>query len=440
MPSATSLTPIHIAIIGGGIGGVTLGVALSAFSNLTFTIYESRSAFGEIGAGIGFGANSHLAMNLISPALWECYKESASFNGWEEKQNVWFDFTVGEKGENEGKRIVEVRMPGAMTQSTTHRAHFLDLLVKQLPEGCAEFNKRLVGVDQTGEKVVCKFADGTEVQADAVVGCDGIKSGCRKFVYDDEKLVEPVFTKTVAYRGLVPMDVAEAALGKEKANCRQMYLGHGGHMLTFPVAKGAMMNAVAFHSTEKDTWEGEWVQPLQKYKLQRDFTGWGTHVTKIMEVRTRFRLSTDKLTSLQLMQSPDVWAIFDHPQVPTFHKDRLCLLGDAAHAMSPHYGQGAGMAIEDAYVLSNLLGECTSTADIDAAFEAYDLVRVPRALKVVSESREQGKALDLKLEGIGDDLEKLAIRLNKTVIWVWDGDLNAHLALAMKKFEEARKK
>ena len=229
-------------------------------------------------------------MKLIAPELWEAYKSRASFNGWDEKQYVWFDFTIGERGENEGKRIAEVRMEGATTHSTTHRAHFLDLMVQSLPKGCSEFNKKFVGVNQTGEKMMCKFADGTEAEADLVVGCDGIRSKCRSFVYDDAKLVRPIFTKTVSYRGLVPMKVAEAALGKEKANCRQMYLGHGGHMLTFPVAKDAMMNAVAFHSTEKDTWDGEWVQPLPKYKLQQDFDSWGANVTKIKEVRTNLCL------------------------------------------------------------------------------------------------------------------------------------------------------
>jgi salicylate hydroxylase len=113
-----------------------------------------------------------------------------------------------------------------MTQSTAHRAHFLGELIKLLPEGCADFNKKLVSVDQGGEKVICKFADGTEVEADAVVGCDGIRSACQQLVYPKE-LATPVFTNKVAYRGLVPMKLAEAALGAEKANNRQMYLGRG---------------------------------------------------------------------------------------------------------------------------------------------------------------------------------------------------------------------
>jgi salicylate hydroxylase len=120
----------------------------------------------------------------------------------------------------------------------------------------------------------------------AVVGCDEIKSGCRPFVYNDEKLVKPAFTKKVAYRGVASMKEAEVVLGKWNANNRQMYLGHGGHLLTFPVANGALMNLVAFHDSQKETWEGDWAQPLQKNNARRDFVGWGQKITKIIEVRS----------------------------------------------------------------------------------------------------------------------------------------------------------
>lgn len=96
------------------------------------------------------------------------------------------------------------------------------------------------------------------------------------------------------------------------------------------------------------------------------------------------------------------------------------------------------MALEDAYVLSNLLGECTSTADLIPAFEAYDSVRVPRTMGVTAASLKQGKVLDLEGDGIGDDLEKLAANLNIDVRWIWDEDLEAHLAKAKEKLEEVR--
>lgn len=295
--------PFHVAIIGGGIGGVVLGIALSKFKHITFTIYEARGAYGEIGAGVGLSTNAHRAMDLIDPRIWQDFRTKASWNGWKEKENVWFDFTVGEKGKDEGKRIIEVKLDETghepQTWSTCHRMHFLDILVGLLPAGVSEFNKRLVSLDQNQEMLRCRFADGSEREADLVVGCDGIRSTCRSHVVEDAKLAIPRFTKKVAYRGLVPMKAAEEALGHEKANNRHMYLGHGGHVLTFPVAGGTLMKVVAFHRRATDTWEGDWVQPGQTEMARRDFdeAQWGTSVRKIMEVRNCFLKSRPILFS-----------------------------------------------------------------------------------------------------------------------------------------------
>jgi salicylate hydroxylase len=230
-------------------------------------------------------------MSAIHPSVWEGYQKIASFNGWPEKQKVWFEFSVGDKvNGNEGVKIAEVEMADGQTQSTCHRAHFLDVLVKLLPEGCAEFDKRLVGVDEKevgdNKKLVIRFADGTTAEADAVVGCDGIRSATRSVVFGaNSPLSKPQFTGKVAYRGLTPMAKAVAVLGNDKAENRQMYLGHQGHVLTFGVARGTLLNVVAFHTAKnKDKWEGEWIQPLQKDSLDRDFVGWGQQVTKLMDV------------------------------------------------------------------------------------------------------------------------------------------------------------
>lgn len=298
---------IHVAIVGGGIGGVVLGIALSKFQHIKYTIFESRGAFGEIGAGVAFFKNGHSAMRLIDPRIWESYsKEVASFNGWDDKQDVWFDFLNGERGENEGKRIIEVQMNNPKGLSGAHRADLLNALVKLLPANVTEFNKRLVSVDQSQENVVCQFADGSHREADLVVGCDGIWSACRPLVFDDPKLVSPRFTGKVAYRGLVPMKLAEKVLGDEHANNRTMCLGRGGHVLTFPVANGALMNAVAFHDSGKTTWEGEHIQKLPMRNAQRDFSEsqWGSCVVKIAEVGTPFRILTSTDTFSRLSASP----------------------------------------------------------------------------------------------------------------------------------------
>jgi len=94
------------------------------------------------------------------------------------------------------------------------------------------------------------------------------------------------------------------------------------------------------------------------------------------------------------------------------------------------------MAIEDAYILSNLLSKCSSSKDITKAFKAYDAVRLPRALKVIIASREEGMRLDMEGETAGDDLTQLEKELRSVTGWIWDIDLEAHLGEALKCFED----
>jgi salicylate hydroxylase len=279
--------PFHIAIIGAGISGLAFAVSLSKFPHISYKIYESRPSYAEIGAGIGFSTNGHKAMTLISPAMYENYKTHATFNGSVEKRGVGFNYEVGEKGELEGKRIVETVMPEGLILSTCHRRHLLAVLVEALPdkgEECTVFNKKLIEVDESGEKTVCVFADGEKVEADLVVGCDGVKSACRSFVFGkDNEIGKAQFTGKVAYRGLMSMEKAIAAVGEDKARHRQMYFGHHRHMLTFGIAKGTMMNIVAFHSIEG--WENSsLVLPRTTEDFLRDFDGWGDAVTSIIAV------------------------------------------------------------------------------------------------------------------------------------------------------------
>jgi salicylate hydroxylase len=108
MTNSTIPKPLHLAIIGGGIGGLALAIGLQKYPHINFTIYESHSSFGEIGAGIGFTSNGHRAMSLISTDLYESYKTIALFSGAQETRRVASRYLVGEAGINEGKEIIEV--------------------------------------------------------------------------------------------------------------------------------------------------------------------------------------------------------------------------------------------------------------------------------------------------------------------------------------------
>lgn len=183
------------------------------------------------------------------------------------------------------------------------------------------------------------------------------------------------------------------------------------------------MNVVAFQTQPDGKWENEkWVIPMRESDMFSDFEGWGKDAKHI----------------LSLMEKPDVWALFDHPPAPTYYKGRLVLLGDAAHASTPHQGAGAGQAIEDAFVLSNLLGDCKEVGDIEGAFRAYDEIRRPRSQKVVKTSREAAELYEFENEddvggdGVDVNIESMKKKLVERCKWIWNEDLGAQLDSARR--------
>ena len=132
----------------------------------------------------------------------------------------------------------------------------------------------------------------------------------------------------------------------------------------------------------------------------------------------------------QLIESPDKWALFEHLPSPTYAKGCFCILGDAAHATTPHCGAGAGFAIEDAYILAGLLSPdiIQSTSDIERAFRVYDESRRPRSQELVRRSHSQGMTFDMQGEdGVKLTEEGVRESLTNNMAWVWDVDLAAVL-------------
>lgn len=140
------------------------------------------------------------------------------------------------------------------------------------------------------------------------------------------------------------------------------------------------------------------------------------------------------------VQSPDIWALFNHPPAATYYRTDplVCLVGDAAHASTPHQGAGAGMCVEDTYILSQVLSRCSSKEDLKIAFQAYDAVRRPRSQNLVRTSREAGMLWEFEGEGVGDDLEALEKNATTRMSWIWDHDINVDLVKAQQMMTEAR--
>ena len=185
-------------------------------------------------------------MEKINPAIKAGFSKVSTSNQFAPKGKDWFDFHLAEDGGKEGKiwkRFHTLERSGD-DRGRCRRADFLNELVKLVPINIARFGKRLVSLEDLGQEGLrLKFLDGTEAKHQAVIGCDGIKSITRQYVVGlGSPYTRAVFSKKYCYRGVIPMEKAAASLGHELAGNSQMYLNHHGHILTFPIAKGKLMN------------------------------------------------------------------------------------------------------------------------------------------------------------------------------------------------------
>ncbi|KAJ0303899.1 hypothetical protein COL516b_006342 [Colletotrichum fioriniae] len=394
---------LSLAVVGGGIGGLCLALYITTHTKIPVTVYENAPKFGEIGAGVAFGPNAVRAITNISEPLAAAVEARANRNIFADKENVWFDFRVGMDSAHEIARSRGV-VAGTYLCSVEHPR-----------PGSWMFSKTLHDIDDLGDDgVVLKFGDGTSARHSAVIGCDGIKSQTRRIMLgENHPATNPSYTGKYCYRGMVPMDKAVELLGEEKAKNCQAYLGYHGHMLTFPVAGGRMMNVVAFQSSK------EWphktmVIPATKEQMLQSFSTWGPDVLNIV----------------RLMGQSDIWALFDLSPMENYHRGRICLLGDAAHASTPFQGAGAGMAVEDAYVLGRLLHNVQQAQDLPGVFKSFSQARVHRTQKLVATSREAGHLWHFEAEG--DDLDKIKDIMRNRMSWIWDKDLDDDIAQVTK--------
>jgi salicylate hydroxylase len=257
-----------------------------------------------------------------------------------------------------------------------HRADLVDLLAKALPPGVVHTGHRGVAFEQDGEVARVSFANGGVAEADVVIAADGIHSELRPFVFPPSR---PVFSGSVAYRGLVPHE----RVPHWPTDRWQMWLGPGKHFLAFPVRAGKTMNYVGFVPADEEMKES-WSAPGDPDVLRREFAGWDPRIESLLkEVQVTFR-----------------WALYDREPLPTWTKGRLGLLGDAAHPMLPHLGQGANQSIEDGMALAAILARADRTT-APAALLAYERLRRERVAQVQRGARENGLRYDSAYSDLG---------------------------------------
>ncbi|KAG9513443.1 FAD/NAD(P)-binding domain-containing protein, partial [Aureobasidium melanogenum] len=412
---------LHVAIIGGGIVGLVTALGLLN-RNIPVRVYEQARSLREIGAGVAFTTNAQRCMELIDPKVLRAMKAVSTANPSE-----YYTYVDGYNSQSDDLNDTSEKELFKLYAGTTgfdgcHRAHFLDQLAKLLPDGVVHFQKRLSSLEEEAEAVKMFFEDGTTEITDAVIGCDGIKSRVRQLLFGvDNPASFASYTHKVAYRGLVQMDEAEAALGKDKAHNQCMHMGPRAHVLNFPIAQHTLMNVVAFATDDNDWAHEKLTAPATRREVMEVFKDWAPAVKAIASL---------------LEDSLDKWAIFDcHDNpLPSFSSGRVCLAGDAAHAASPHHGAGAGFGVEDALALATVLGQVKQSLleggliprkksfAVTAAFRAYDAVRRERGQWLVKSSRHICDTYEWADPKCGDDpgkcLEEIEWRAHK--IWYFD--------------------
>ncbi|CZR59965.1 related to salicylate 1-monooxygenase [Phialocephala subalpina] len=412
MPEPSTKKPFTIAIIGGGLAGLLLAIGLTT-RGVPVHIYEAAPAFAETSAGIGFGPNAVRAMTMLDPRIRIAYDKLKTENRWEGKRNTWFDFRLG-WGEVP-EFVAELKMDGNEGGGNVLRARFMEALVALLPEGCAGFGKILTELEECKNHVKLTFSDKTTELADAVVGCDGIRSVVRELLLGkDDQASRAIFSGMYCYRGLLDMQAAIDAVGGELSLNSQVYMGKDGDVVTYPIEQGSVLNVVAFQKHKDNDWKySKWVADSSHEDLMKDFEEFGEVPKKI----------------LKLLDKTEIWALFDMPNAARYSSKLVALLGDAAHASTSHAGAGAGMAVEDALVLSELISDARVNIilDLPAVFAVYDLARRPRTQKLVQYSRESGMLFQLRKPGAGGDIEKIKVELKDRQKWIWDIDIEEHL-------------
>jgi salicylate hydroxylase len=246
-----------------------------------------------------------------------------------------------------------------------HRADLLDILRSVVPSEIVELGRKCTGLEQDASVGRLSFADGSTVEADVVIGADGVHSVVRGAV---DGAVPTTFSGQCAWRCLIP---AREAPQFALRPVQTVWIGPGRHVTHYPIRGRKWVNAVAI--TPASEWTAEsWVATAEVSDLVAEFEGWDS-----------------RLTDLLASSATSRWALLQREPLARWTVGRIALLGDSAHPMFPFLGQGAGQALEDAASLSECLAGARP-ADVPRALQRYELLRMPRANQVQQRSREAG--------------------------------------------------
>jgi salicylate hydroxylase len=347
----------RIAIVGGGIAGLAAALALER-RGVEAIICEQSPTLSEIGAGLNLTPNAVKALRALGVEdevnAIASGSEFLNIRSWKSGRYI------------SRMRRGDFRQKFGAPNLSVHRADLLGVLSGALKTTDIRVGKRCVAVEEHDRGMMARFADGSEVEADIIVGADGIHSAVRRSLFGADA---PRFTGCICWRGMAPANAVPRGINIQDG---ALWMGPHGHVVHYPVRRGELLNIVAHF--DSDAWtEESWTRECDVSEPISTYAGWNAELTRLYPCSERWYK----------------WALYDREPLERWSRGRATLLGDSAHAMLPYLGQGAAMAIEDAYALAAMIAR--QPDDLDRALAAYERIRAPRAKAAVLGSRARAK-------------------------------------------------
>ncbi|MGJ8757929.1 FAD-dependent urate hydroxylase HpxO [Acinetobacter sp. HC8-3S] len=358
---------MNIAIVGAGMGGLTAGIALKKFGHQV-TIYEQAAEILPVGAAISLWSNGVKCLNYLGltdqiQALGGEMESLAYVDGL--NQHTMTQFSLTPLYKEVGQRAYPVA-----------RADLQQLLMQQFGLEDIKLGMKMTAIDDHSDHVCLHFHDGSQVQADLLIGADGTHSITRKFVLGYQ--VERRYAGYVNWNGLVEIDEAIAP-----AQQWTTYVGEGKRVSLMPVAENR------FYFFFDVPIEVGLPNQRDQYKteLKKHFQDWCAPVHQLIDC-----LDEQKTNRVE---------IHDIEPFMNFYKGRVVLLGDAAHSTTPDIGQGGCQAMEDAIYLARALQ--INTFGLDDALERYQNKRNDRTKEMVLRARKRCDVTHMKDQKVTEE-------------------------------------
>ena len=347
--------PLSTIVVGGGIGGLSLARQLTLVG-LPVVVLERAPRLATVGAGIIMNPNamSVLEANGLAP----CVRSGSA------------PYLARETFDHRGRPLATrdyrpLHADGRLAVGALlHRAHLQECLHDGVPAKTVRLDARIVALDADPEGVRIEIDGGEVFTGDVLVGADGIRSSVRARFFGP---TEPMYLGYRSHRFVVP--------NHDGLEHFTEFLGRGRRIGLVPIGGGQLYVWTTFNSPrESRSWALESAAALRA--LFADFSD------------SRVRRGFAALSSTDGVVCTDI----EEVQQATWTRGRVALLGDAAHALTPNMGQGAGMAMEDAVVLADELGRAArGRTDIDSALTRYAERRKQRVETIVRLSRQIGE-------------------------------------------------